>query len=225
MSESEKFNLRESVNNVVAMFLPMARAQNVRLDVVWDGRLPAEVHGDAHQLRLELIKALGSLLNVTEQGYVRLMATYDAAKGRGLFEITNSTGLKQEWSTEFVPTRSFGPQATPTNEFDPGVLAKIAKFDCNGKSLAQILTSDYLNETGEILERLSKAAEAEQWDSVRDLAHALGGWSLTLGLNRMRALCAATEATPERANLSELRAAWQSACKWLKKAAAKRQAA
>lgn len=225
MSESEKFNLRECTNNVIAMFLPMARAQNVRIDLVWDGRLPVEAHGDPQQLRLALINALGSLLNVTEQGYVRLMATYDAAKGRGLFEVTNSTGLKREWASEFVLARAFGPQAVPTVEFDSEVFAKIAQFDCNGKSLAQVLTSDYLNETGELLERLNKAAESEQWDRVRDLAHALRGWTVTLGLNHLRTLCDACETAPELADLSELHTAWLRSCTWLKKAAAVRQVA
>lgn len=70
--EDEAFNLRESVESVVAFFAPKAHVAGLSLDFKMDPEVPLVVHGDASRIRQVLVNLLGNALKFTERGGVQV---------------------------------------------------------------------------------------------------------------------------------------------------------
>ena len=83
--EAVCFNLRECVNQVLALFAERARRKGIRLEATVADRVPVEALADAKRLQQILVNLLGNAIKLTDVGEVRVSLTaeaLDATSGR-----------------------------------------------------------------------------------------------------------------------------------------------
>ncbi len=97
-------------------------------------------------------------------------------------------------------------------DFDPGALHKLSEYESNGMPLSRALAVDFLRDSGALITKLTQALKDGSWSDASDLAHALRGTSLTLGLLKLGKLCELCEDSPQSANPDVILQTWTQTC-------------
>jgi PAS domain S-box-containing protein len=120
--EHAPFPLRRSVEEVIAFFMPKARAAGLALEAKIDPDIPSVVNGDANRLRQILVNLVGNAIKFTERGGV----TVSLSCGRGgpidgtnrrevrLFFAVADTGIG-------IPAEKMGLLFRPFSQVDTSV--------------------------------------------------------------------------------------------------------
>lgn len=93
--ESIAFDVRETVESVIALLEPRAKAKNLVLEGLVGASVPRRLEGDPARIRQILLNLLGNALKFTERGAVRLivrLATNPAERCILRFEVSD-TGI------------------------------------------------------------------------------------------------------------------------------------
>ena len=86
--EAAPFDLRQTVQAVIRLLMPLAEERQLRLELQFEDGLPARWHGDAGRIRQVLHNLIGNAIKFTTEGSVRLEV---ASAGRGLrFTVRDS---------------------------------------------------------------------------------------------------------------------------------------
>ncbi|TMN17585.1 two-component regulator propeller domain-containing protein [Pseudoxanthomonas sp. X-1] len=88
--DQQDFDLRELLDEVVALTAPMAERRGLTFTSEIDPRLPAALRGDAVRVRQILLNLLGNAVKFTERGQVSLQAR--PLDGQGLRLVVSDTG-------------------------------------------------------------------------------------------------------------------------------------
>ena len=88
--DQQDFDLRELLDEVVALTAPMAERRGLTFTSEIDPRLPAALRGDAVRVRQILLNLLSNAVKFTERGQVRLQAL--PLDGQGLRLVVSDTG-------------------------------------------------------------------------------------------------------------------------------------
>ena len=67
-----KFNLRELIDNVMALHTPAAQEKQLHFDLAWDDQLPTYVIGDATRLHRILLSLISNAIKFTHEGSVTI---------------------------------------------------------------------------------------------------------------------------------------------------------
>jgi PAS domain S-box-containing protein len=70
--DPQPFNLRHTIDRVVALLAPSVRDKGVELAAHYTGDIPVEVVGDAGRVRQVLVNLIGNALKFTAKGYVHV---------------------------------------------------------------------------------------------------------------------------------------------------------
>lgn len=103
--EHVEFDLRRTVDEVVAVALKRAKTKGLEVKVVASSELPFRIKGDPTRLRQILINLLDNAVKFTERGEVGIWVEPDSEEGKLLFRVWD-TGIGME---EKVIQRLFRP--------------------------------------------------------------------------------------------------------------------
>lgn len=98
--EEIKFSLKDLLNEVVEMFVDLAREKQIVLELEISRNLPETLHSDPTRLRQILVNIIGNAIKFTNQGSVRVLVTCKKDSYRGMsYEIRvidSGIGLSQD---------------------------------------------------------------------------------------------------------------------------------
>ncbi len=86
-AEETEFPLRETLNGILAEFLPKAEAKGLNLIRNFDARLPEAAIGDAVRLRQLLVNLLGNAIKFTDKGEIE-MAVFASRAGDNALSLS-----------------------------------------------------------------------------------------------------------------------------------------
>jgi len=113
--EQKPFSLKELIGNVHKGFLPQADSKGLKLELVYDERIPNLMKGDLYRLTQVLNNLVNNAIKFTELGYVRISAKLEDSGGINFSVEDTGIGIPED-KLQFIFERFSQVQATTTRK-------------------------------------------------------------------------------------------------------------